>query len=376
MKKAIYIGIIALCALVMFSCDDFTSSAELANNEPVLFAPDGVTPLVNLAIRVGGGHNRALTQELARGNIDFYEVAFLADDVVYRTSWNYTQVGRIAIPFGDYKFVDPALDNPDPASDGSAPGDFVAILFAGRQSDRTLLAVGNLTSTAVGGAPGTTLVGPNTTVITFTLSALTNDINVTPTTTTFGILEPDDNDPIDYRTREITGNIPTALVNSRTIPVYKVPINNDEIKAYYGVKVPHYQGVVFAEANSDIISAGIAIDDDGGATVEGEVIHGLGDSVGDWNVSDPSTGFQIEIDTTNVPQAGISRLSVAVPVNAINNDNEPGKWFIRGGLSNHIFDAGITGGVGGVASLGGAVLLAVGPVNIAGLEIDTTGPSP
>jgi len=135
--------------------------------------------MVHLSIGVGNDPtSRALTADLAKSLVDYYEVAFkdpgyngTTNTKIYRTAWNYAKTGRIAVPAGDYT------------------GAGKAVLFAGRYNDKTLYAVGIIT--AVDSTSGTADIKPTTTKVTFTLSPLLNDINGDPATSTFLITGPE-----------------------------------------------------------------------------------------------------------------------------------------------------------------------------------------
>jgi hypothetical protein len=272
-----------------------------------------------------------------------------------RFAWDYTKQGRIAVPPGDY-------------SDATK-----AVLFAGRYSDKTLLAVGVLTN--VDGGTGTpavpvTNIQVNTTRVTFTLSPLLNNIVANKSTSTFKITGPAG--PPSYLTSAIPSDFPVGTIDGKEYPVFRVPRNTAildpdptdlNITATYEVTFPNIGGVTDTKAGiiiqqaGRLVSAGYAYNDDYGVTVEGTITP-AGSAV---------TGvFDIEISTLGLG-AGLSRLSIEVPVCAIDIAKySPITWYIRGGISQNIFDEGVSAN-----SLGGAILLAVGPVNINGIYIDT-----
>jgi len=165
MKKAIFAGFAVLLALAMITCDLFppVSNKDGGGDKPDVVYKDGKPWGVNLTINTGST-NRAMTDAIAKGWVNYYEVAFMYGTTIYRAKWRLGEVGRIAVPFGDYTSVDP---------DDVAPGIGAAILLAGRYDSKTLLAVGNLTTSAPGGTPD---IDANTTSVTFTLTALTTDV--------------------------------------------------------------------------------------------------------------------------------------------------------------------------------------------------------
>ena len=341
MKKAFFAVLTILLAMLAVTCDN-SISPGVETEKPQFTA--GGQPLVSLTIGVPA-LSRALTQDLAKGGVDYYEVAFKdAAGKVYRASWDYTKAGRIAIPPGDYT----GADN--------------AVLFAGRYSDRTLLAVGILTNVDNAGTPPAQMViEPNTASVTFGLAALTNDVSTDKVNSTFSITGPDS--PFDYRTSQISAaTIPEALIDGASYPVFRIPADMASgITATYKLIVPNSTGVMIAGAGR-ILSSGYFYESDSGVTVKGTISPASG------LVSDVSGVFNIAIDTAGIG-SGLSRFSIDVPVCAIDASSAPGTWYIRGGISNQLLDAGKN-----VNSLGGAVLLAVGPVNVNGIIIEPNWP--
>jgi len=168
MKKAFFAGIVVLLALTIITCEGFSPNDTGGGESAKIVYKDGQPWGVELAINTGGA-SRAMTDNIAKGWVNYYEVAFMYNDVIYRAKWRLGSVGRIAVPFGNYDTADPA--NGD--SVAALAGKGAAILFAGRFDSKTLLAVGNLTG--VTGGSGTT-IDAATTGVTFTLTALTTDV--------------------------------------------------------------------------------------------------------------------------------------------------------------------------------------------------------
>jgi hypothetical protein len=347
MKKTILTALVVLLAIMAVTCDSFAPDAD---KEPLQYTEDGRL-LVQLTINAPK-MSRALTADLAKGGVDYYEVAFqdLSDPTkTYRTSWDYTKRGRIAVPPGEYDEVGKA------------------ILFAGRYSDRTLLAVGVLIGVDGSGTASSpeTSISPNTTTVTFLLSPLTNDVSDDNSTSTFQILTPD-TPPFDYSTANAPTPYPTAQIDGITYPLFRIPKNTATgITATYDVNFPTIasldtkDGIIIKGAGR-LVSSGVFFDNDSGVTVTGTITPITG------TVPD---SFELTINTGGL-QSGLSRLSIEVPVCAINTTyGVPGTWYVRGGMSQGILDAGVTAN-----SLGGAVLLAVGPVKITGMEIYVNWP--
>jgi len=344
MKRAFFAGIAVLFALAVVTCDLFPSAEKGGNI--VEYTEDGRL-LVNLSISTGGA-GRALTTDLAKGGVDYYEVAFqdlVTPTKIFRTSWDYTKAGKISVPAGNYNTA------------------AKAILFAGRYEDKTLLAVGNLS--AVDSTPGSTTITPSTTSVTFTLAALTNDVNKDAATTTFKITGPTSPAGQSYATPS-SGDLPIVMLNNTAYPVFRIPANytnvgtsgnNTRITAMYTITCPSNAGVMIADAGR-VISAGYPYLENPGLTINGTITPDTG--------AVPTNGnFIIAIGDTAGIGKGLTRLSIEIPVNAIDTTNDyPGTWYIRGGMTQNILDQGSTAN-----SLGGAVLLAVG-ADLSGITIN------
>jgi hypothetical protein len=259
-------------------------------------------------------------------------------------------------------------------------------LFAGRYNDKTLYAVGIIT--ASDGTGGPTDIAPTTTKVTFTLSPLLNDINAKseagPGQSTFLITGPTASvpDSHNYSSVGLTSIPMVKLTGGKEYPIFALPKHGyantgspapsttTDIMASYTVNCgassnTNFAGVMVA-TGAKIVSAGYSDDEskDLGVEVGGSVTAPVAGSV------IPATGLiTLLIDVENAGHNGLSRLSIEVPVCPISNVNSfPGTWYIRGGMNQIILDEGIKA----AAPIGGAVLLAVGPVSINGVDINKT----
>ena len=356
MNKVFFPVLAMLLALAMFSCEN-TFKGPVSELE---YTEDGRL-MVDLTI---GGTGRALTADLARAGVDYYEVTFYdADgDKYYRAVWDYTRSGRIRVPIGTY--------------DTSAK----AILFAGRESDKTLLAVGIITNSDGGGSNAQ--ITPTTTQVTFTLHPLLTDVKA-DITSTFRIME-----PAPYATVSIgTNTFPTVLygMNNVKIPLFKVPkaatgtveavfiISTNGLGAAasnFEVYAPGIYAVERTATASGIFNAGVSASDNG------QPIKPLLISNSEISTPDPTGATMpnngtIEISFDTPDDDGLSKIALALPVVAIDEDNtnsNPIRWYIRGGLENNLFDEGIES----LTPSGGSILLGIGDINI--IDIIVNGP--
>jgi hypothetical protein len=341
LKHLCFIGIAVLLASAMVSCD-FVEKPNVPGGDNIVGYTEDGTPLVSLTIGVPTG--RALTLPLARAGVDYYEVIFRNGTDYYRASWNYTQKGKIIIPAVTYASATEA------------------ILFAGRSSDKTLLAVGLITD------PPSGAITLTTTTITFGLTALTTDVKADPDSS-FQITEPDTHLTADLT----TANFPKAKVGNAVYPVFMIPENVDgtiidPVEASFevgGISAANNDGIIVAGAGEVFFTAEIVASELQMPTVSGGTVLPASGPVPDDGL------FTIE-DILSSNHIGFSRMALRIPVSAISlandvNGVEPITWYIRGGMINADLDLGSAAN-----SLGGAILLGVGNVN--GYLIETTGP--
>jgi len=151
----------------------------------VVYSDDGrsVTIFINGTTPVLQNESRALSRDLAMAGHDYFEVAFWHPhtDTIARASWGMRDAAGISGVYRtsggiDYRFVS---DNS--ASSGTAvpltSAQGAAILFVGKKSDKTLLAVGKLVAVDNGsGNIPSTMITADTISITFQVDALKSGV--------------------------------------------------------------------------------------------------------------------------------------------------------------------------------------------------------
>jgi len=183
MKRKFFAVFAVLLVLALVTCDSGSGTEE----------PVTEGGMVHLTINVGDvSASRALTLAGAQGVVNaaggFFEVVFKDGSDYYRKSWAYGTTGTIDVPARTYT------------------GWGEAVLFAGRESDKTLLAIGAITKINTGtpfAAGSAAVIDNNTTSVTFTLSALISGVTSNKTTSSFQILGPISataNSPTDFTT--------------------------------------------------------------------------------------------------------------------------------------------------------------------------------
>ncbi|MCL2008077.1 MAG: hypothetical protein FWG77_08335 [Treponema sp.] len=363
-----------LFTLLVFSCEEYSpiGTVDPPITKPPQYSQDG-TPMVDVIINMGD-ITRALSPNLARNSINFFEVSFKYTPLgggpaqYFRSSWPADQVGSISVPVGTYHA--PGNDTPGNNAPGNSDDlpDNTAVLFAGRLSGgiRSLLAVGALTG--ANGSGDATTISLDTTAMTFSLTALTNNISGNDSDSTFLISTPSGS------------TIETLTIDGGSVPAYSIltadPVVN--ITVVYGITIPHsnavrlsgtYQGAFVSIGTPDPIGGHPPVTPE----ITGvEIVRGLATSPGVLPMGTVATESWVEghpvprltgvsdseqsaflISLSSGP--GLSMLYMQVPVRAfINQDplNRGLLWQIRGGFNNIAPDLGDD-------SMGGAVLLLV-----------------
>jgi hypothetical protein len=164
----------AILVSFLFTCKPFTGGASDGDYDEsgdritytdVDYSPDGKSLTIYLDGSTPVRHSRALNYEHAKFGHDLFEVAFISyKGTIARAVW---EKGSAAGVNGVERGVNYSVADPT----GLSPGYGAAIIFVGKKSDRTLLAVGKLLSVD-GGLPGTTTIGPNSRFVTFQVEPL------------------------------------------------------------------------------------------------------------------------------------------------------------------------------------------------------------
>jgi hypothetical protein len=370
-RKTIFALFAVLLVLLLAACD-FIELPRGGGDDLPNIPNDG---MVSLTIGVGGGGTgRALTTDLAKAGVNYYEVVFKSGSTLYQIGFN---------------SGDPPLDRTISLPVGNYSGPESAVMFAGNKNlsgtDYTLLAIGVIDSTVTGGStvPNSGLIASNTTQITFLLSAITNDVNTNQVTSTFKIVGPTSaNDGSGNYATAGAGSIPTTI--DTRYPVFRVPpaayINTDTTFTYDSGD-PSYllENIVgsYTFNNANFAGVGLA---SGGWTATPAPYSGGGETPVTGVVIHPESlipGVKIDtiggvfnfvVDVSGASATpGLCAVSIDVQVYALGAtalkapSYSPGPtitWHIRGGSINTDPDEGKDLPPNG--SAGGAVLLGVG----------------
>jgi hypothetical protein len=376
MKRTFLAGFALLLALALVSCGDYFSPPEKAEDgEPsVQYVTDGGA-LKSVTIRIDGQGgpdrkmSRALSKELAQTAHDYFEVVFKDGTDIARASWELGYGAVIKrVPLIDYE---KAAGIGDPEK---------AILFVGRKTDKTLLAVGLLTG--VDGSSTDLEIKSTSTTATFTVVAFKAGLDL--------------DDPSDSNFCTGSELVPGTATAASTIirkvenkttgekfPMHWIPAGKT-VAAIYEIELDHttalianYKaGIVVADAPPSIqVKNPRYTSESDGETYElppphassTEIIYTSNDAAGAF-----SEKTEFSIDTTGTNNEGVIAFTFEIPVYAINggsslNNIDPVKWFVRPSLrsSSYDLDNGNTGG---------SILLGIGDSALGSIEIIASGP--
>ena len=333
MKRNLWTGGRALAlALALSACEGIIPSAEsgiVPLNGPVEYTEDG-RPLVQLTVHTGeeraDGGARALSTDLAKAAINYYEVLFLNDEKYYHAAAYKGNPLTLRVPADTY------------TTDGTGKS---AVVLAGVYSGtgvKTLLAMGKLTDPADGNIAGKTSV-------TFTLTALSTNVTDSPSSTF-----------------QVTSGAPAFGKYQK--PVY----NGVEIPAF---KVQKNAAIVATYSIGGLDTDAAAPGSGGACTFGSMLITGIA-TVTYWAISatdittaaipmadepyvnSPSPNAQVDsgaielkMTTPNADCAYLINFSLPVILFSYLNKAPANGWVLRGGLQNQLPDSGTTTSVGG-----------------------------
>ena len=352
----------------------------------VEYSPDGSSVTIYLDGSAPVRNSRAINLKWAQIGYDFFEVAFLSGSTVVRTVW---ETGHAAGISGVVRGVNYASADPT--------GPSSAILFVGKKSDKTLLALGSLTGTSDPTNGGATYVSADTKSVTFSVAAIdvgvrykrdTPSADDTPSAPRSSFLTAA-NGP-DYTITGISEqNTETRRVRigRRYFPAFRFEAANRNVAAAYTFKVDSGgTSVTIDTFIAGIIRAGPATFATFTAPPPAppSPVYNLDPRYplggGDWDYTlwpgmslDNSTGFtflnnqtgnqfqnpvrfQFTTRASASPETGnVFAFSFQIPVYPLTNTGNPGRWYLRPGFDSYKYD--LDDGEGGT---GGAILIGTG----------------
>jgi hypothetical protein len=253
MRSLLHLAVLFILVFPVLTCELYSSPPPPSPGDDdeitwtnVVYSPDGksLTLYLEGSVPVTKGQSRALSRELAIAGHDYFEVVFYyrgttsATDKIVRTSWELYKDARITGVYGktagegniNYGYTSVSGTGAAPANGTSG----AAILFVGRKTDKTLLAVGRLAQ--VNGANNTTIT-PATTTVTFDVVALDCGVKT-------GVAPVYDGDPgtsfiTDFRVAGTVSPASTQVVENyvmydgRRFRMFKLRGGGDTLAEYY-----------------------------------------------------------------------------------------------------------------------------------------------
>jgi hypothetical protein len=393
--------ILFLSTCVPFGPPDDYEDFVLPEFTDVEYSPDGGSITIYLDGSAPVRNSRALNLKWAKVGFDFFEVAFFhpVSGVIARAVW---ETGHAAGVNGVYRGVNGGgIDYRHAYAPGSPPslpaGEGAAILFVGKRSDKTLLALGSLTHVNNGAGTGSgTTVTADTRSVTFSVAAIDVGVRykrdiIDPSTPESSFLTAANGTP-NYTTPNETNTTTRRIrIGWQHFPAFRFAAVDRNVEATYRFKVYDPEGIVTIDTFiGGILQAGPATfatfsttppplpPPPSPADYNLDPRYPLGG--GDWEstlwppmLKDNSTGvtfrnnwatnndnpFQNPVEfrfATLASQNGkVFAFSFQIPVYSLINAGNPGTWYLRPGYDSYLYD--LDDGEGGT---GGAILIGTG----------------
>jgi hypothetical protein len=400
-QKLVFFAIAAVSCLLLtcapFAAGDYGESGGGITYTDVEYSPDGRSITVYLDGSKPVRQSRALNLNNAKYGHDLFEVAFYRSGTTpARAVWEKGQAAGVngVARNVDYRYANIPAIIPDGGSPLIKYG--AAIIFVGKKSDKTLLAVGKLTGTSDSSDSGSnTLITENTRSVTFSVYAFNSGTSDDPENSSFytaALRNGGDGTPLENAV-ETTTDVTSIMFGKFVFPLYRLNKNqitdNQVIDAAYWFDV--YSGD-FDDFHGGILQYQSpynyqSISYTGPSLATMEDAHRLGPRYprgdGSWEydilplLKDTSTGLTITSTSPNgdgsfqnpvkfkftSPKSMNNRIfafSFQVPVFPLTNLDDRGlhdPWFLRPGYDSHWYD--LDNGEGGN---GGAILIGTGNI--------------
>jgi len=409
-QKLVFFAVAAASCL-LFTCAPFAagnygeSGGGGITYTDVEYSPDGRSITIYLDGSKPVRQNRALNLDNAKYGHDLFEVAFYRNEAgrvtIARAVWEKGHAAGVngVVRNVDYRYANiPAIESDSPTTKFGA-----AIIFVGKKSDKTLLAVGKLMGTSDGSGATATLVTENTRSVTFSVAALDSGTSFGVDDSSFYTAALQDiglgagrGSPLTAAT-DLNTDLVSIMFGKFLFPLYRLNKNlytdNQVISAIYNFDVYNatfsdYHGGILQYAAPSLVEMeytapssdvtipltdhlrpryprgggqweyGILADRDGGTL---DSPPGTGLTIGSGT---NGAAFQNPVQFTFTSRTGMDgrvfAFSFQVPVYPLTNLDGRGSrdpWFLRPGYDSHLYD--LDNGVGGN---GGAILIGTGNI--------------
>jgi hypothetical protein len=377
--------LISIVLLILTTCNNFApggggGSGDYDPDEiiytDVVYSPDGKSVTIYLdgaTVPVTNRQSRALSRELAIAGHDYFEVAFYTGSQIVRATWElnkYAYVSGSALRGVTYDHLSTNIP-PSHAGHGAA------ILFVGKKTDKTLLAVGKLSAVnnGSGDIPSTTIAA-NTVSITFSVAALESSAETATSRGQPGFRTDNSPQSVDFQFEK----------NGKTFHMFKLK----EGSSGGAITNAYYEFYTVVEDFSDYYN-GIRVAGPGSygkrqpryPTPDGKfqdlpvlldtntVIMPVNNTTTDLAFDNP---IHVQFNTASTVKGSVFAFVFEIPVYPlINDDGRRTKgdwWYIRASYDSYWLD--LDDGAGGA---GGAVLIGTGePDSISGYKIRVVVP--
>jgi len=397
-QKIIFFAIAAILVSFLFTCRPFGAGDNDVSSDRITYTDyeysrDGRSLTIYLDGSTPVRHSRALTMANTKLGHDLFEVAFMyyngSQYAIARAVWETGHAAGVSGVVRDVDYGKAFFETGDTAA---------AIVFVGKKSDKTLLAVGSLTH--VDGVAGT-IIGANSRTVTFSVTPLTAGTNSNSTSSSF-ITDAGNRSSIDdYNninsapTVTLVKNVmisgkPFPLFNlyeSNSVPAggyvhgrYKFEVFSNNFEALYRKGILQKSGIELVYPPATPAGTGTPraprypVGDNNWETSETSILQPLpvdtSTIVVARNITPSDTPFQNLVEfrfgpivppPTATPPANSNHVfafSFQIPVYPLTNvdGRSSGElWYLRPGYDSYLYD--LDDGLGGT---GGSILIGTG----------------
>jgi hypothetical protein len=378
-RKLIFIAAFAILISLLFTCKPFASGdfEQFGDDEitytDVVYSRDGKSLTVYLdgtTVPVTKRQSRALNLRLAQLGHDYFEVAFMYNNggqyAIARAAW---ETGHAAGVTGVYRTAG-GIDYSSTGEPGSGSG--AAIIFVGKKSDKTLLAVGRLKFIGTADVAVDPKIYSTTKSVTFEVVPLETKIDfVANINTSFWTAAKELSPNATWDNTHVT----SLLVARTPTPAFAFPFDGGGYKntnAIYTIRAGgggitgYLPGIRIAEnigsyPFNNVYKTKPQYPKGDGEHDDSTVGIGLEVATNITLINNRTAGLRFEpaieftFSTLQADDGKINAFYFEIPVVPLNTGGNPGKWYIRPGYDSYLKD--LDNGAGGT---GGAVLFGVG----------------
>jgi len=391
-QKLVFYAVLAVLAIFLFACKPFASGdydesgVDEITYTDVVYSQDGKSLTIYLegTVPVTRSQSRALSLKLAKLGHDFFEVAFaykndIGQLTIARAAW---ETGQAAGVTGVYR-TESGVDYSNVRNvGGMSNGQASAVIFAGKKSDKTLLAVGRLMAVDGIGSINPPVSPPNITTatrtVTFAVDALEGGTGFDTASSTFLTAAKDNTSPYNDVSAGNT-NLSSILIARNPTPVYIFPaVTGRTTAATYTINGigGYLNGIILAgpavatetiprhplgNGSHDDFTLGIGLETSTVISVTTNQIAG--------NVFNNVVGFDFTTADAIADDGTIGAFYFEIPVYPLSALASPGTWYIRPGYDSFLLDLD-----GGVRGTGGAVLYGIGDLGYMAYGLKITKP--